>query len=102
VQGLAQWLDYQTPLQVRLAEEGDRPQARTVLLAGKEDHLVFATPTRLGYSPFPSDCSYRPSIDVFFKSAAQFWRGEVIGVILTGMGRDGAEGLGALRQSGHH
>jgi chemotaxis response regulator CheB len=41
-------------------------------------------------------------VDVFFKSVASFWRGDVIGVILTGMGRDGAEGLRVLREKGHH
>src|SRR2546428_1517531 len=39
-QGLASWLDEQTPLRVRLAEEGDRPEAGAVLLAGRDNHLV--------------------------------------------------------------
>jgi len=100
--GLASWLNGQTPLHVRLAREGDRPQAGTALLAGQENHLVFASPTRLVYTQQPVDCSYRPSIDQFFKSADQFWPGEVVGVLLTGMGRDGAEGLRALHARGHH
>jgi len=100
--GLARWLDGQTPLRVRLAHEGDRPEAGTVLLAGQDSHLVFTSPHRLGYTRQPVDCAYRPSIDVFFKSADHFWRGDVIGVVLSGMGRDGAEGLRALRTSGHH
>ena len=100
--GLARWLDGQTPLRVRLAHEGDRPEAGTVLLAGQDNHLVFTSPIRLGYAPQPADCAYRPSIDVFFKSANYFWPGEMIGVVLSGMGRDGAEGLRALRTSGHH
>jgi two-component system response regulator WspF len=102
VQGLAEWLDGQTPLHVRLAREGDQLQAGTVLLAGSENHLTFASPSRLTYTRFPTDCSYRPSIDVFFKSTVRFWPGDIIGILLTGMGRDGAEGLLALRQKGHH
>jgi chemotaxis response regulator CheB len=101
-EGLANWLNGQTPLHVRLAREGDRPQAGTVLLAGQENHLVFASATRLVYERHPADCAYRPSIDLFFRSADQFWPGDVIGVLLTGMGRDGAEGLRALRSRGHH
>ena len=101
-EGLASWLDGQTPLHVRLAREGDRPQAGTVLLAGQDNHLVFASPTRLVYTRQPADCSYRPSIDLFFKSAERFWPGDVVGVLLTGMGRDGAEGLRALHAKGHH
>jgi two-component system response regulator WspF len=100
--GLARWLDGQTPLRVRLAREGDRPETGTVLLAGQDNHLVFTSPTRLGYARQPADGTYRPSIDVFFKSADHFWLGDVIGVVLSGMGRDGAEGLRALRTSGHH
>ena len=100
-QGLADWLGYQTHLEVRLAREGDCPQPGTALLAGGEDHLVFASPTRLTYIRDPVDYSYRPSVDVFFKSANRFWPGEIIGVVLTGMGRDGAEGLLALRESGY-
>jgi two-component system response regulator WspF len=101
VQGLADWLGFQTHLRVRLAQHGDAPEPGTVLLAGREEHLVFAGPRRLIYTREPTDCSYHPCIDVFFKSAARFWPGQIIGVVLTGMGRDGAEGLRALRRSRH-
>jgi len=101
-QGLAEWLARHTHLEVRVAREGDRPQAGTALLAGSDHHLVFASSTRLTYTADPVDNAYRPSVDVFFKSANRFWQGNVIGVVLTGMGRDGAEGLLALRQSSHY
>ena len=100
--GLANWLGGQTALRVRLARDGDRPEAGTALLAGQDDHLIFASPARLAYTRQPLDCAYRPSIDLFFKSADRFWPGDVIGVVLTGMGRDGAEGLRALHRNGHH
>jgi two-component system, chemotaxis family, response regulator WspF len=102
VQGLATWLDSQTPLHVRLAREGDRPRPGTVLLAGQNTHLGFASPSRLVYTTQPADCPCRPSIDLFFNSAARFWPGQIIGVLLTGMGYDGAEGLRTLRAKGHH
>jgi two-component system response regulator WspF len=100
--GLANWLGGHTALRVRLARNGDRPTAGTALLAGQADHLVFASPTRLVYTRQPLDCAYRPSIDLFFKSADRFWPGDVIGVVLTGMGRDGVEGLRVLHRNGHH
>jgi chemotaxis response regulator CheB len=100
--GLAAWLNQHSRLPVRLAEEGDHPQPGQVLLAAREEHLVFTGPTRLGYTRTPADCSYRPSVDVFLKSVDHYWKGEVVAVLLTGMGRDGAEGLRALRASGHH
>jgi len=101
-QGLANWLDDQTPLRVRLAQEGDLPSPGTILLAGRDRHLVFANSHRLSYVAQPVDFSYRPSVDVFFNSIRQHWLGDVLGVLLTGMGRDGAQGLLGLRQEGHH
>jgi two-component system response regulator WspF len=100
--GLAAWLGQETRLRVRLAGEGDHPQPGRVLLAGTENHLVFVSPGKLGYSARPLDCLYRPSVDVFFRSIQRYWRGDVIGIILTGMGRDGAEGLEGLRRAGQH
>jgi two-component system response regulator WspF len=101
IPGLAGWLGQHTLLQIRAAQEKDRPQAGTVLVASSEDHLVFKSPQELGYTPSPKDNVYRPSVDVFFESAAQWWPGSVIGVLLTGMGRDGARGLRQLRDKGH-
>jgi chemotaxis response regulator CheB len=98
---LANWLDDQTPLRVRLAQEGDYPAPGTILLAGRDQHLVVTRQRRLTYTAEPKDCSYRPSVDVFFNSVLRHWPGEVIGVLLTGMGRDGAQGLQALRLAGH-
>ena len=60
------------------------------------------TPERLGYTDEPRHYAYRPSVDVFFQSVSRLWRGDVVGVLLTGMGRDGALGLKALRDRGHH
>lgn len=101
-QGLATWLNHHTPLQVTLAQEGMRPQAGSVLLAAGDYHLVLKPSGQLGYTSHPVNCGYRPSIDAFFQSLDQFWPGKVIGLLLTGMGRDGAEGLRVLRSHGHH
>lgn len=97
---LANWLQSQTALPVRLAKSADCPQAGTVYLAAKADHLVLTEHGQLGYTPLPDDSWYRPSVDVFFKSVARHWQDPAVGVLLTGMGRDGAEGLKALRNRG--
>ena len=99
--GLAQWLDSQTPLSVRLAKEGDLPRPGTVLLAGTGDHLELRESGRLGYTAQPAEALYRPSIDIFFNSVKRDWTGSVLGVLLTGMGRDGARGLKELHEAGH-
>jgi two-component system, chemotaxis family, response regulator WspF len=98
----AQWLDEQTALSVRLAQPGDRPRPGLVLVAGREDHLILNPGGTLDYTPDPVDYAYRPSVNVFFESVARHWRGNTIGVLLTGMGRDGGNGLLALRQAGCH
>jgi two-component system response regulator WspF len=100
--GLTAWFATHTKLQVRVAAEGDRLQPGVVYLAGRDRHLVLFSSTQLGYATQPLDTSYCPSVDVFFRSVAKLWRGKAIGVLLTGMGRDGAEGLKALREAGHH
>lgn len=99
---LAAWLKNQTQLKVRVALEGDTPVPGEALLAGRGEHLVMAGHRRLGYSVEPSEAFYSPSVDVFFETVARRWRGPVIGVVLTGMGRDGARGLKCLRDAGHH
>ena len=100
--GLAEWLNGQTKINVRLAVAGDRPVNGVALVAGTADHLVFTDGTTLGYTPHPQDYVYRPSVDTFFESVVKYWRGAVEGVLLTGMGRDGATGLKGLRDAGHH
>ncbi len=100
--GMADWLCQFSPWPVHIAAEGDRPAAGVVLLAGTQNHLVFRSPEALAYSREPVALVHRPSVDVFFDSANRFWRGDIVGVLLTGMGRDGAAGLKALREVGHH
>jgi len=100
--GLVNWLDSQTALEVKLAREGDQPEPGSVLLAEGGLHLVFSSPSRLGYARNPVDYFYRPSVDIFFRSVQRYRPGSVIGVLLTGMGKDGAEGLRTLHKHGCH
>jgi two-component system response regulator WspF len=100
--GMADWLQQQTSLTVRLAQEGDQPQNGVVLLAGSSEHLLLKNKDRLGYVPASPKDVYHPSIDVFFNSVVSQWRGKAVGVLLTGMGRDGAQGLKAMRDNRFH
>lgn len=100
--GMAEWLNEHSALPVRLAQEGDAPEPGCVLLAGRNDHLVLKTPQQFGYTPEPRDYAYRPSVDALFHSIVKLWAGPAVGVLLTGMGRDGALGLKALRNQGHY
>lgn len=100
VGSFASWLGQRSKLPIRLARHGDVPMAGTVYLADSSDHLRFITPTKLSYTREPEDVCYRPSIDVLFESAAHCWKQQVTGVLLTGMGQDGARGLKALYDNG--
>lgn len=97
---LALWLGTRCPLNVKVATPGCRPQTGTVWLAGTNDHLVLTKHGTLEYRVEPAECFYRPSVDVFFKSVAAHWSPPGVAVLLTGMGRDGGEGLLALRRCG--
>ena len=99
---LATWLNKQCALNVRLARDGDCAEMGTVLLAGTNNHLVMHSNQYLGYTHSPAELAYRPSVDVFFDSVAKHWKGRVAAALLTGMGRDGAQGLLRLREHGAH
>ena len=98
--GMAEWLSSASGLKVRLAQEGEPPQSGTVLLAGTNHHIRLLKNGTLAYTAEPVNEIYRPSIDVFFESVASYWNGDAVGVLLTGMGRDGAQGLKLMRQQG--
>jgi len=100
--GFAEWLDSQSPLRVRYAQEGE-PLPSTgkggVIMAVPDRHLVVRH-GRLWLTGDPERHSCRPSVDVLFESVARELGGQAAGCLLTGMGRDGAEGLLAIRQAG--
>ena len=100
--GMVDWLNQQSPLPVKLATTGDRLEVGKILIAGTNDHLYLRPNHTLAYTPEPRDYPYRPSVDVFFKSIARTWGQKATAVLLTGMGRDGAEGLSLLRTQGWH
>jgi two-component system response regulator WspF len=98
----AAWLNEQTPLSVQIAVPGSKLETGKIFLAGTNQHLVLRPNHTLNYEQEPLACSYHPSIDVFFKSAVQHWTGRGVGVLLTGMGKDGAQGLKMMRDAGWH
>ncbi|QDU61831.1 Chemotaxis response regulator protein-glutamate methylesterase [Planctomycetes bacterium Pan216] len=100
VAGLVDWLDRRTELPVSLADEGQRATAGTVKVARTDNHLRINRSMVFHYTPEPASCPYRPSVDVLFSSAAQECPEPGLAILLTGMGRDGADGLLQLRRAG--
>ena len=84
------------------ASEGAPMEAGRIYLAPGDTHLevVGSGSYRCRLSDSPKVNGHRPSVDVMFKSVARAVGGRAIGLILTGMGRDGADGLLALRNAG--
>ena len=98
---LVAWLNLHTALDVRIAKPNARLEPGVVYVAARDEHLVLNAWGVLSYDAQPHDSPYRPSVDVFFDSVQQHGRGRCIAILLTGMGRDGAEGLLHLRRDGH-
>ncbi len=102
-QGLAQWLGQQVPQPVQMALDRSALQPGNVYLAPSHAHLVITSSQTLGYCENdPATHKVCPSADVFFHSLVRHWQSKAIGVLLTGMGRDGADGLRAMRRHGWH
>jgi two-component system chemotaxis response regulator CheB len=98
-EGLASWLAAESRLDVREARDGERLRPGRVLVAPTGRHLLIADGVaRLSDAP-PVD-TFKPSVTPLFLSAARTHGARACGVILTGMGRDGAEGLRAIKEAG--
>ncbi|BBH13535.1 chemotaxis protein CheB [Chromobacterium haemolyticum] len=91
-------------LTVKEAEDNERLQNGTVYIAPGHSHLLIKPAPTIGYAiglhAGPPVNRHRPSVDVLFRSAANLVGKNCIGVILTGMGRDGASGMLELKQAG--
>ncbi len=97
----ADWLEAQTGRRVAYARDGEAvaSAAGRVVMAPPDRHLIVrAERLRLTLDPERHFC--RPSVDVLFESMAREAGPAAIGCLLTGMGRDGAQGLLAIRQAG--
>jgi two-component system, chemotaxis family, protein-glutamate methylesterase/glutaminase len=99
-EGLAQWLGASSLLRVVEASEGDVMVPGSVYIAPSGSHLLVRSGGLLSLDPGPPVRGFRPSCDVLLTSAAETFGTRVLGVILTGMGRDGARGLKEIRERG--
>jgi two-component system chemotaxis response regulator CheB len=97
--GLASWLDKSVPLHVQVARAGAHADAG-VWLAPDDAHLLLDAGRRLALRPGRPSDRYVPSGDVLLQSLAAHLGRDVVSVVLTGMGSDGAEGTAAVRAAG--
>lgn len=96
--GMVEWLDQTCPLPVRLATQGMPVEPDTVLVAPDGFHLFVRGRGVIHLSDQPA--VQRPSVDITMQTAAEVFGPRTIGVLLTGMGRDGALGMQAIHRAG--
>lgn len=98
--GLAEWLSRLCHLPVRVAEHGELVRMGEVLIAPSEYHMSITASGAVNLSMAKPEDVYRPNCDALLGSVADVFARNAVGVILTGMGRDGATGIARIRQAG--
>jgi two-component system, chemotaxis family, protein-glutamate methylesterase/glutaminase len=100
VEGMVAWLNRTTPLPVHIARPEEQLLPGHIYLAPDEQHLLAGIGGVACLRPSVATDRYCPSADLLFEGVAGIYGSRAIGVILTGMGNDGARGLAALRAAG--
>jgi two-component system chemotaxis response regulator CheB len=100
--GLADWLRSSCPLDVSVAEHGEELRPGHVYLAPDMRHLGVSSTGRVAISDEAPRHGFRPSGDYLFESVASAYGSAVAGIVLTGMGSDGVDGLRAVKAAGGH
>ncbi len=98
--GLTTWLTAECKLPVVIAQAGELPKPGVVYFAPDRCHLQLTSQGRIVLSSGEPVSGHRPSVTVLFEAVANYYRQAALGVLLTGMGRDGAEGLLAIAKAG--
>ncbi|WP_038165850.1 chemotaxis-specific protein-glutamate methyltransferase CheB [Verrucomicrobium sp. BvORR106] len=98
--GLAEWLGKESRLRVQLAVDGQSAQPGTVYVAPDSKHLALTGGGLLSVNEAPPENGLRPSVSHLFRSLADVCGSDTIGVLLTGMGKDGAAELRRMRDMG--
>jgi len=97
---MVMWLAEICPLPVRKATHGEKPQAGVVYFAPEDAHLELDDGGRFALSLEALFDGHRPSVTVTMRAAARCFGGGAVGVLLTGMGRDGADGMASIAAAG--
>ena len=98
--GLIHWLSKHCEMRVALATPGEVIEPGAIYLGPNGRHLMVHRNGLLGLQDSPPVKGFRPSANVLFESVARVYGSKAIGVVLTGMGADGADGIRAIREAG--
>ena len=100
LQGLVDWLGSECQMPVKIANFGEIPKAGVIYFPPEGRHLELDSFGKFICSSSPPVSGHRPSVTVTFNSVAKCYGAANIAVLLTGMGRDGADGMLAIAQAG--
>lgn len=100
VSGLVEWLDSVTPVKVKFAADGELLQENHIYFAPERMHITVKANGRLALADAALEDLLHPSCDLLLASAGEAFGAQSLGVILTGMGDDGVQGLRSMRQRG--
>jgi len=100
LQGLIDWLNLKSALQIKIAIAGEAPQPGVVYFPPERQHLQLNSQGCFEITRSAPVAGHCPSVTVLFESVAAYYRRSAVGVLLTGMGRDGADGLKAIALAG--
>ena len=98
--GLIDWLASQCQVRVKIADNGEVAKPGTVYFPQENTHLEMDSQGRLIYALTPPVDGHKPSVTATFESVARHYRHSALGVLLTGMGSDGASGLESIMRAG--
>jgi two-component system chemotaxis response regulator CheB len=93
VDNFATWLDSQTRMQVKIADEMEYPVPGTIYVPPMNTHIGLYPSRQIRLIPQMDEKKVCPSVDLLFSDASRYIKEKAIGIILTGMGKDGAEGI---------
>jgi two-component system, chemotaxis family, protein-glutamate methylesterase/glutaminase len=98
--GMADWLSQLCKLPVKIAQNGEKILAGTIYIAPAESHCTVLPTRRIALIHRNEKDIYRPSCDRLLGSVADVYQDNAVGIILTGMGRDGALGIAKILAKG--
>ena len=100
LEGMVEWLDKECPLSVRIPRDGERILAGSVYFAPDNHHMGIREGGGIFLNTDPLENGLRPSVSRLFRSVTRSYGRHAVGVLLTGMGKDGARELKEMKDAG--
>jgi two-component system chemotaxis response regulator CheB len=100
IHGFREWLSITSGIKLKIAEQAENLLPGVGYIAPDNYQMGVASGGKINLSNQPPECGLKPSVNYLFRSVSQIYGQNALGVLLTGMGRDGADGLKVMKDSG--